>query len=116
MIAQRGKNDEELPLMWEFPGGKLEEGETLEECILREIKEELELDIAVLGRYRRKSFIILTGGRFQSPFLMRKSGWPDAATCTRGRAMDIARRNKKLYIYASGFGSGRASARRTGRV
>lgn len=51
LIAQRGENDEELPLMWEFPGGKLEEGETPEECVVREIKEELELDIAVEGVY-----------------------------------------------------------------
>lgn len=52
LIAQRA-GDDECPLMWEFPGGKIEPGETAQECIVREIKEELELDIAVLGAYAR---------------------------------------------------------------
>ena len=32
---------------WEFPGGKIEENETKEETIIREIKEELDTDILV---------------------------------------------------------------------
>ena len=48
LIAQRAADDE-CPLLWEFPGGKLEEGETLEECIVREMKEELAIDIALEG-------------------------------------------------------------------
>lgn len=37
-----------LPLKWEFPGGKIEEGETAEECIIREIKEELCISIKIV--------------------------------------------------------------------
>lgn len=47
LITQRAKADK-LSLKWEFPGGKIEKGETPEACLKREIMEELNLDIDVL--------------------------------------------------------------------
>ncbi|MDK2857654.1 MAG: A/G-specific adenine glycosylase [Verrucomicrobiota bacterium] len=46
LIAQRREGDM-LAGLWEFPGGKLEEDETIEECIARELKEELGLNVEV---------------------------------------------------------------------
>lgn len=43
LATQRGYGD--FKDGWEFPGGKMEPGETPEECIVREIKEELNVDI-----------------------------------------------------------------------
>ena len=49
LIAQRRK-DKSLGGFWEFPGGKMEAGETCEQTLAREIKEEFDIDIQV-GKY-----------------------------------------------------------------
>ena len=46
LVAQRPPW-KKFGLLWEFPGGKVEPGESLEESLVREIKEELCLDIRV---------------------------------------------------------------------
>ena len=45
-VTQRGYG--EFKDKWEFPGGKLEQGESGEDCIVREIKEELDAEIRVI--------------------------------------------------------------------
>ena len=50
LISQRLEGSY-LEFLWEFPGGKVEEGESPEECIVREIMEELNINIEVLGIY-----------------------------------------------------------------
>jgi len=42
LVARRGPQ-EKLAGSWEFPGGKVEENETLEECLERELYEELNI-------------------------------------------------------------------------
>ncbi len=47
LAAQRSETMS-LPLKWEFPGGKIEPGETAEDCLIREIKEELNIHIEII--------------------------------------------------------------------
>jgi 8-oxo-dGTP diphosphatase len=49
LIVQRGETTDH-PLKWEFPGGKLHPEETEEECIIREVEEELSMGIVILAK------------------------------------------------------------------
>lgn len=71
LLTQRSEKMD-LPLKWEFPGGKVEEGEDETDCIKREILEELNLEIDIIQRltsvvhhYKHKTIELI-------PFIAKK--------------------------------------------
>ena len=46
-LITRRKEGEHLAGYWEFPGGKIIQGEELDQCVIREVSEELDIEISV---------------------------------------------------------------------
>lgn len=55
LVTQRSEKMK-LPFKWEFPGGKLEFNEDEIACIKREIREEINIDIEVVGKLSNSIF------------------------------------------------------------
>jgi len=73
LVTQRSQSMS-LPLKWEFPGGKIEPNETVEECLIREIKEELRIDIEILKRLEPNSHTYPTLTINLIPFICKVIG------------------------------------------
>ncbi len=78
ILLARRRSDAPYPLLWEFPGGKVEPGEDPADCVVREIREELSIDVVVerifdvvFFRYPERHVLVLayrcrwTGGEIQ---------------------------------------------------
>ncbi len=50
LICRRPKGSH-LELLWEFAGGKKEENESIEECIIRECIEELDIQVEIIEKF-----------------------------------------------------------------
>jgi 8-oxo-dGTP diphosphatase len=60
LIGQRRKDDRH-PLKWEFPGGKVEPGETAREALQRELEEELSIQAVIGEEVARYDYQYRTG-------------------------------------------------------
>ena len=55
LAVQRGLGSSH-PMKWEFPGGKIHHGETAQQCVVREIEEELKVQVYVLSQLEQVDF------------------------------------------------------------
>ena len=90
VVAQRRKNDS-FGDYWEFPGGKKNDGETFEECVVREAKEETGVVVKVeqkLMEIRRPYNQKIIWLNFYLCSLV--SGEPKALECQKTQWSDVA--------------------------
>jgi 8-oxo-dGTP diphosphatase len=61
VLACQRKRDAVYPLKWEFPGGKIEEGETTAQALARELHEELGIEAVIGAVFHRQEWIYREG-------------------------------------------------------
>jgi 8-oxo-dGTP diphosphatase len=57
VLACQRKADGRYPLKWEFPGGKVEDGETHEQAMTRELHEELSITVDEFERFFQQDWV-----------------------------------------------------------
>ena len=86
ILIDRRKKEDMLGGLWEFPGGTVEEGESYEQTVVREIREELDIDVKVLAHLgtveHQYSHFTITMHAYHCAFV---SGDPKAVECDAWR-------------------------------
>ncbi|RKX37447.1 MAG: 8-oxo-dGTP diphosphatase MutT [Verrucomicrobia bacterium] len=100
LIAQR-RNEDMLGGLWEFPGGKQESGETIQQCIVRELKEELGInietgDFLITVKHAYSHFTM----EMHTYFAKIKSGRPRSIECQDFQWLKVSNLRKVPYSKA----------------
>ncbi|HEY4613501.1 MAG TPA: (deoxy)nucleoside triphosphate pyrophosphohydrolase [Bacteroidota bacterium] len=105
LVCQR-KKGARYELKWEFPGGKLEPGETALHCLERELREELSIQLLGIEKIELQTAVYDDGGRYEVAycFVSRFSGEPTNnvfetvrwVSLDELRTLDILEGNKKF--------------------
>lgn len=103
LVCQR-KKGARYELKWEFPGGKVEPGETIPQCLARELREELSMGIHSIAKIEYQTAVYDDGGKYEVAycFVSGFSGEPQNnvfesikwATLDELRTLDILEGNK----------------------
>src|SRR5690242_11832672 len=88
LVCQR-KDDDFLGGFWEFPGGKCEDGETLEQCLARELEEEIGIRARPIQRLATVEHDYPTAQVRLHPFVCRhEAGEVEHRECQASRWID----------------------------
>jgi mutator protein MutT len=83
LICQR-KDGDTFGGYWEFPGGKVESGETLAQCLERELREELAIEVRAVDAFEAIRHTYPHATVTLHPFLCEHAGGePQAIECQR---------------------------------
>ena len=78
LILRRKQDDDTYPGLWDCPGGHFEAGESAEECMVREAREECGLEVELVRTGRLIEYVDEYGRSVAVPFLLASSS--DAVT------------------------------------